>query len=360
MSKNLQIRHQSIVSYVIKGTTIFNTILLLLHTFFGFFFHSCNATVMYYYNFLSIAVYILGYVILYKNISNVYITLVNAEVYIFMTLGTLYFGWDYGFQQYCIIFVVSLLFTDYCVNQNHTLRKSTILLTLFNIGTYLFLRLWTYYHPHMYVLQTQIPEHIFFIANSIIAFTFLIAYFYLYSQTVFRLEQALVDAATKDALTGLYNRRKMQDLLNALSEVLALPNQKMCIAMIDIDNFKKINDTYGHDSGDEVLRALADILHQKQMKEESFQACRWGGEEFLILYRKNHEHESDIIQEFDQIRQQIAQTTITHNDTEIHFTITAGIAFHKGNLTITETVKLADNNLYEGKHSGKNMIVYKE
>lgn len=354
----IQARNQSIVSYVVNGTTIFNTIFLLLHTFFGFFFKSSNAQILYYYNFLSIATYLVGYIVLYKNITGLYTLMVNAEVCIFMILATVCLGWNYGFQQYCIIFVVSLLFTDYYTNQAHKLRTLTIALIALVIGTYLGLRIWTYYQPYVYHLQNPTPERIFFIANSIIAFSFLIAYSGLYSQTVFRLEQTLVDVATKDSLTGLYNRRKMHDLLNAMSEILAGEGNQICIGMLDIDNFKKINDTYGHDAGDEVLKTLAGVLLKKQAGTDGFQACRWGGEEFLVFYRMNHQDNTEIIREFDELRQQIARQTVNCNEHEINVTVTIGLAFYKEGTSITDMIKLADDNLYKGKTSGKNVVIF--
>lgn len=356
--KSMSVRHQSIVSYVMKGTTISNTALLMFHIYFGVFFRISSTPVLYYFNLLSIATYLMGYIILYKNLSNLYIALINIEVYIFMILGTVCLGWGYGFQQYCIIFVVSLLFTDYCVSKAHRLQKSTICLIALNIFTYFFLRMWTYGHPQVYHLESNIPEHVIFITNSIITFSFLIAYSFLYSQTVFRLERSLVEVASKDALTGLYNRRKMMDLLNAMSEILASTNPHLCIAMIDIDNFKRINDTYGHAAGDEILKSTAAILLQKSKEQESFQACRWGGEEFLIFYRNDTPDEEEIFREFDALRKQIAESTILYNDQKIHYTITIGLAFHTDNRSITDMIKLADDNLYKGKNSTKNVVIW--
>lgn len=360
MTNPIKIRHQSIISYVKNGSTLFNTIFLILHIGFGVFFKTSNADILYYYNILSIATYLISYVLLYINMSGLYSAMVNIEVYVFMILTTVCLGWDYGFQQYCIIFVVSLLFTDYCINQEHTLKKSTIGIITLVIATYFLLRIWTYSHPNVYSLENVIPERMLFIVNTAIAFSFLIAYSFLYSQTVYRLEQTLVEVATKDALTGLYNRRKMQDLLNAMSELLNSSSNQMCIAMIDVDNFKKINDTYGHDAGDEVLKAVADVLLRKSAKEESFYSCRWGGEEFLIFYRTNHQKDDAVFLEFDDLRKQFEQRSVLYNDQTIHFTATTGLAFYKDNLSIMEMIKLADENLYEGKESGKNVVIYKK
>lgn len=130
--------------------------------------------------------------------------------------------------------------------------------------------------------------------------------------------------------------------------------------MIDIDNFKKVNDTYGHDAGDEVLKAIADILLTRQKGDEHFQACRWGGEEFLIFYRPNHQDDDKIIAEFDKLRQEVEQRTVVYNEHNIKFTITTGLAFYHENLSVAEMIKIADDNLYEGKNTGKNVVIYKK
>lgn len=359
MANTETMKHQSIAAYVINGATILNTVFLALHIFFGFFFRMNDANILYYYNFFSIAIGLSGYVLLYKNLSDLYSAITNIEIFIFMILCTICLGWDFGFQQYCMIFVVSLLFTDYSLNKGHKLKKNTIIMLVLVILAYFSLRIWTFAHPYVYHLKSDTSAHVFYIVNSVVTIALLITYSYLYSQIVMRLEQALVDAATKDALTGLYNRRKMMDLLNAMSEILVSTSPKMCIAMLDIDNFKRINDTYGHDAGDEVLKTMAGVLLSKnsEEKENSFYSCRWGGEEFLIFYRTERSNE-EIIAEFEDLRQQIADQVVIHDEQEIKFTVTTGLAFYKENLTITDMVNIADENLYKGKKSTKNVVIW--
>lgn len=358
MSKPSGRRYQNIGDYIKNGATILNTVFLLLHIFFGVFFYINDTTILFHYNFFSIAIGLIGYVILYNDFSDLYSAITNIEIFIFMIICTLCLGWEYGFQQYCMIFVVSLLFTDYSLNEDHKLRKNTLCMLALVIIAYFSLRVWTFSHPYVYLLESNISAHIFYVVNSFLAFGFLITYSYLYSQIVMRLELALVDAATKDALTGLYNRRKMQDLLNAMSEILVSSNPQICIAMIDIDNFKRINDTYGHDAGDEVLKTMAKILLGKNSEENtnSFYSCRWGGEEFLIFYRTERSAE-EILSEFEALRQQIAETTVSHNEHEIKFTITTGLSFYREGLTITELINSADEKLYKGKKSTKNVVI---
>ncbi|MBQ7944211.1 MAG: GGDEF domain-containing protein [Lachnospiraceae bacterium] len=179
----------------------------------------------------------------------------------------------------------------------------------------------------------------------------------IYSKTVFHLEKALIDTANRDPLTSLRNRRRMQELLHSANEEFSRNPYNMCIAMIDIDHFKQINDTYGHDVGDEVLISIANIFLEKHAQNNSFHACRWGGEEFLIFYRKYKETDSEIFKEFESIRQEIDDAIILCGDNKIHCTVTIGLSFHTNHCSIADMVKQADENLYKGKEKGRNRVI---
>lgn len=349
---------KNINSYVNKVTFGSNTALLLLHAIFGVFFKINQVDYLYDYNCISIAVYLLAYIALYKHKTFLYIAIVYLEIFLFMLLTVISLGWNFGFQQYCFGFVASLLFTDFYVNKKHKMRKLTICFIILNIFVYTFLRIWTYRQPYLYTIKDEAWIPVFFITNSLISFGFLTTFFCIYSSTVFRLEQTLLDVARKDPLTGLSNRRGMQDLLSTIPDCPVRKPFQMCIAMIDIDYFKQINDTYGHDAGDQVLKALADVLLDKHAQNEHFHVCRWGGEEFFILYKKYKKKEEEICAEFNELRHQIEQKAILFHDTEIKFTITIGLAFYANNMAVSDLIKKADNNLYIGKDRGKNVVIY--
>ena len=110
---------------------------------------------------------------------------------------------------------------------------------------YVVLRLWTYEHPFVYKIDNGILMKCFYIFNSLIGFAFLIMYLCIYSSTVHRLENSLMEMASVDPLTGISNRRKMQQMLESVLEEYETQQYQTVIAMLDIDFFKKINDTYG-------------------------------------------------------------------------------------------------------------------
>jgi len=161
--------------------------------------------------------------------------------------------------------------------------------------------------------------------------------------------------ATHDSLTKLYNRQKFND---ELSKEILRENRyqhNLSILMFDIDDFKKVNDTYGHDIGDIVLITLADTVNRSTRVTDVF--ARWGGEEFIILLPETSTQEAMKIAE--HIRKSVAEHHIEKIDKAI--TISIGInGFDIGEDTMDSFIKGADVALYEAKRTGKNKVVVYE
>ncbi len=350
-------RRQTFDPYVTKRMYLINTALLLCHILFCLFFKANAINLLYYFSWFSIATYIVTYFILYKKLAYLFIATIFFEIFIFVLLATLSFGWDYGFQLYCFSFMVAVFFCDYYVNKKLQIKKSTIYILTLNIFTYFALRIWTHTHAPLYSLPDPNIGLIFHLSNAAITFAFVISYLSIYGKTVFHLEKALVDTAYRDPLTGLRNRRRMQELLTIANEEFTQKPYNICIAMVDIDHFKQINDTYGHDAGDEVLVTIANIFLERHNQNNSFHACRWGGEEFLIFYRKYQKSNLEIYQEFESIRQEIEQNAISYQDVTLHCTVTIGLSFNTDSRSISDMIKHADENLYKGKEEGRNRVI---
>ncbi len=129
--------------------------------------------------------------------------------------------------------------------------------------------------------------------------------------------------------------------------------QPFVIAMIDIDNFKSINDRYGHTVGDEVLKRIAKLLAAHLRDEDII--SRWGGEEFLVLLK--YSTESAGVRAINKIRKIIQAESIIIHDQIIHTTITAGISQFDSRLDINFCIEQADKALYSGKKHGKNCVI---
>ena len=162
----------------------------------------------------------------------------------------------------------------------------------------------------------------------------------------------ILQYATLDALTGLNNRRQFEVRLK--QEIATTKRQKnpLCAMMIDIDFFKKVNDTYGHASGDAVLRAVASVI--KEHLRESDIPSRYGGEEFAVLLPYTHIDEAQIVGE--RLRKAVESTPVPIDKKNINVTISMGLAEFNPEETGEELFERADKALYEAKESGRNRV----
>lgn len=183
--------------------------------------------------------------------------------------------------------------------------------------------------------------------NSVIVLAFLVFYSRLMLSLVGDYEKKLKQTALIDRLTGLFNRHYMMTKL----EDSVKENAERFITMIDIDNFKMINDRYGHNAGDYVLVNVARIMHEVCSDSD---VSRWGGEEFLILSSGKID---DGISRIEELRQKIEKEDFVFGEDHIKVTITAGASDYTPGLSADKWVSIADGNLYSGKKSGKNKVV---
>ncbi len=153
-----------------------------------------------------------------------------------------------------------------------------------------------------------------------------------------------------DQLTGLLNRRGLDEILKNEVEGLVSSGETVSLALLDIDDFKAINDNYGHDCGDAVLRELGKLINDSVRSQDT--AIRWGGEEFLILFPDLEE--AGMKDAAERIRCSVANYEFECGGTRIPVTVTAGVARCSPDCTFEEALKQADEALYLGKRSGKN------
>lgn len=165
-------------------------------------------------------------------------------------------------------------------------------------------------------------------------------------------KQALLSAHT-DQLTGLNNRTSFSQSLQHEWDLAKRYNAPFSLLMLDIDHFKKINDSYGHIVGDQALKAVAKMI--KETIRDSDVAFRYGGEEFVVLLNNTSEPGSSLLAE--RIRQNIANLDIPIEGSTLKLTISLGAAVLGGNESGEELLKRADEALYQAKNSGRNRVV---
>ncbi|BCL73280.1 putative GGDEF family protein [Vibrio nigripulchritudo SFn27] len=154
-----------------------------------------------------------------------------------------------------------------------------------------------------------------------------------------------------DPLTGLYNRRGFYSFIQPIFQQ-SLRNQQKCgLLVIDIDHFKKINDSFGHNVGDEVIRSIAADI--RRVASQSSVACRWGGEEFVILLQDTTLDRAHWVAE--KIHLAIAKSK--HGSKSLTVTVSIGLTVSSADIKVDEMMKKADIALYEAKEAGRNQTV---
>lgn len=165
--------------------------------------------------------------------------------------------------------------------------------------------------------------------------------------------EELESIAFKDPLTKLYNRRGMESYLTASFQVFQRDKDPLCIIMGDVDNFKSVNDLYGHDIGDEMLVVVSKVIQSELRSTDA--ACRWGGEEFLIALPAAKPEIAMLIAE--RIRGGIAQEKVELSKGIVSVTCSFGVSmFYAGDESYIPSVSRADQALYQSKKNGKNQV----
>ena len=173
----------------------------------------------------------------------------------------------------------------------------------------------------------------------------------LYQDLMLEQNQKLNQAATHDSLTGLPNRRLIDERLGDEWQRARRTGSPFAVVMLDLDHFKSVNDCYGHEVGDAILVAVARSM-TVFMRE--YDLCgRWGGEEFLLLLTETGPEEAtDIV---ERLREAIAELSVSNYPEAV--TASAGVAVHQSDEEPAHTVKRADRALYRAKQEGRNRVV---
>ena len=172
------------------------------------------------------------------------------------------------------------------------------------------------------------------------------------SLTINRYQRRLETMATTDKLTGLANRQAFDLLISQAMRERTRANSELLAILIDIDNFKAINDRFGHLAGDSVIRQVAATIRNTLRSADI--VCRWGGEEFLILVKGVAEPEGRQLAE--KIRKAVSDATFDHKGKSIAVTVSVGIAAHGEGESAEQLIARVDRALYAAKDSGRNIV----
>ncbi|MBR3525763.1 MAG: GGDEF domain-containing protein [Lachnospiraceae bacterium] len=284
-----------------------------------------------------------------------------AEILTAVLLCTLLIGWDAGFSAYLYASVSSSFYFTFVgqKNQEHPHQSLPLVLSLMVIFAYfLNYAIMLFITPLLPIAEAAMMT-VIYIYNTLVAFALMIVFSYLFVWEILNRQRVLAEQnekldelAHKDPLTHLLNRRSMNEMLTERMEILKRTGRRFTMILGDIDDFKKVNDTFGHEAGDKVLVTVAEILHSCVGEEDA--VCRWGGEEILILIASPLELGAVTA---EHICRKIESSVIKYEEKEIHITMTFGIAESIPGYRVEHLIQQADDKLYYGKTHGKNQVV---
>jgi len=166
--------------------------------------------------------------------------------------------------------------------------------------------------------------------------------------------EALRELAITDPLTKLYNRRYFSEISTRIYDVAQRESEALSVMMLDIDKFKNINDTYGHQVGDQVIITLAKIINE--IKRESDVVCRYGGEEFIMLLPKTSKAGALDLAQRIRVAIERYEILIEEKNTTVRFTVSLGVSEvdYSKDSEIEDVIRRADNAMYIAKREGRN------
>lgn len=285
--------------------------------------------------------------------------LISIIVLLQTFLATVTSGFRTGFSIYNFGLVTGSFYFTYALKKDKRNDLIPLIFSVFCIICYFINYGISLMIDPMYPVSKEIFVNILYVLNLLLGFIIIIIFNFLFlweislkETTLEDQNEALSDMAHKDPLTKLLNRRNMNEILDKSAEDMKLTGKRFSLILGDIDDFKHVNDTYGHDAGDAVLVNVAEIIRSSVRANDA--VCRWGGEEFLILINASGETASNTA---ERIRKSIQASTVQYKDQAIKVTMTFGLAEAIPGYKVDALIHQADDKLYIGKNSGKNTVI---
>ncbi len=199
-------------------------------------------------------------------------------------------------------------------------------------------------------IETRIHDNL--IRNLAVSVVVSLVVLLLAYMTIGRYQRRMEDMATTDKLTGVSNRHVFEPIFEQINNNAVRYDYPVSVAMLDIDHFKKINDTYGHNAGDQVLKSVVNTVRERLRDSDII--CRWGGEEFLIILP-----DCDIMRakrKCEELRKSVEKRTIIYGKNDIKLTISIGLSQLDRGEDAHSLVNRVDEALYKSKRDGRNKV----
>lgn len=329
--------------------------LMLGHVIYLAIFLVLNVWPMVWFNLFSVPFYAVMFVINLKKTNYTQILMLETfEIMLHALAGMYFMGWEAGFMIFYVCDATIPFFGGF--------RKKAIplIISFTNIGLFVLLRHTMYDWAAPFHINDPGIMKALYLYNALAAFLIAV---YISSYYIFikekmtanmrRKNEHLQKLATIDPLTELFNRRAMMEYIKLIEKKAHTEHINYNICIADIDDFKKINDTYGHDAGDEVLRVISKIFVDV-VPTEGY-VCRWGGEEIMFALPPSDSDMAIFVAE--KVRMKIAEQEFELDGQKIHVTMTFGVCRVRPDENYDSGISRADKRLYEGKRTGKNKVV---
>ncbi len=336
-----------------------------IHIIFTIVFGAGDIKPLFWYNMGVVLLYLyIALVAVQKEHYQFSVVMVYVEVLTCSIISSFMLGWNWGFSMYALAMIPATYYLTYTLAR---VKKKILLPTLMSAGIgicYILTRaicgrIDPLYDGNIRWGNMQISFYYF---NIIIAYFMLLLFSTMFAVENLHMQRKLErenvflgEAASIDPLTNMLNRRSMNSRLKSAIESADTEGTALGIILIDLDDFKHVNDTYGHDCGDEILISIAQIIARNVGCENAI--CRWGGEEILIMIQDDLTVTKGIA---EQICKDVETSVVVHKGQEIKVTLTAGLAEYKSGQGLRALIEEADHNMYYGKQSGKNRVVTSE
>jgi diguanylate cyclase len=294
------------------------------------------------FNVLSVALWLAAALVNRRGRSTLAMWLITLEVVAHALLAVAALGWTSGFQYYLIPLIPFVMFNDRLASRTVALISAGIFAALLALralapegtGTGALLPLMRYGN----------------LAIPLLALALVTFYFRRASTTA---ERRMESMAHTDPLTGLLNRRSMEQRLREAAQGFQRTGRAFSVVMADVDRFKRINDAHGHAAGDRVLRAVAGLFGERLRGHDA--VARWGGEEFLLLLPETEL--ATACEVADRLRVAVEARLPELAGLGEGVTLTFGVAVFDRPMRIDACLKKADEALYAGKAEGRNRVV---
>ena len=331
----------------------------LVHAFLLIIFLIADVTPLAVFNVVSVIIYVVCMILCRLRYNMPVYASIILEVNTYTVVSTYYIGIRCGTYFFMFSIVPIMIYFGSKMFQGKR-RMSLVIMLLLNFAVFVVTYVVFFGIQPVYDVSPVIT--LILVIFSAFAMIFSVIFYntiYIYSteNMVINLEEKnkqLSADAHEDALTSLLNRRGFLPLVKTLME--GDTYTRFCVAFCDLDDFKRVNDSYGHDAGDEVLKHAATMIRQEL---PGCDVCRWGGEEFVILLK-----DTDLVSakgRVERLRKTVESNPTSFFGKQIFVTLTIGLEEYRENYTEPEAViRKADERMYYGKQHGKNIVVFED